>query len=85
MLKKPCVRTLMHSQYVKGSQTVLKSGRQVFWHFFLSLWKKINSKISVLVVSIMLRLLVNILTPEDKYSLPVKKRVFNETNSNAII
>ena len=76
MSKKPSVRTLMDSQHVKGSETLLKSARQYFClFFFLSPWKEISSKNFVLVVSEILRLFVNILTPDDKYSLSVKASV----------
>ena len=75
MPKKPRVRTLMDSQHVKGSETLLKSARQNFCHIFWSFRKKISSKNSVLVVSEILRLFVNILTPDDKYSLLVKASV----------
>ena len=37
--------------------------------------KKSNSKDSVLVVSEILKLFVNILSPDDKYSLPLKASV----------
>ena len=83
MPKKPCVRTLLGSQHVKGTKTLLKSARQYFCHIFWSLWKEISSKNSVLVVFEISRLFVHILTPDEKYSLPVK--VFNGTNSNATI
>ena len=72
MRKKPRVRTLMGSQHVKGYTTLLKSSRQYFCHIFWSLWYKISSKHSVLVVSDILRLFVNILTPDEKYSLSAK-------------
>ena len=75
MPKKPSVRTAMGSQQVKVSEGLLKSARQYFCHIFWSLWKKISSKNSVLVVSEILRLFVNILTPDDKYSLSVKASV----------
>ena len=75
MPKKPRVRTLMDSQHVKGSQTLLKSAQQNFCHTFRSFMKKINSKNSVLVVSKILRLFLNIFTPGDKYSLSVKAGV----------
>ena len=75
MPKKPRVRTLMDSQHVKGSETLHESARQYFCHIFWSLWKKISSKNSVLVVSEILRLFVNILTPDEKYSLSVKASV----------
>ena len=75
MQKKPSVRTLMESQDVKESEILLKSARKYFCHIFYSLLKEISSKNSVLVVSEMLRLFVNILTPDDKYSLSVKASV----------
>ena len=75
MPKKPRVRTLMDSQHVKGSETLLKSARQYFCHIFWSLWKNMSSKNSLLVVSEILRLFVNILTPDEKYSLSVKAGV----------
>ena len=75
MHKKPRVRTLMDSQHVNVSERLLKSARQYFSHTFWSLWKKISSKNSVLVVSEVLRLFVNILTPDEKSSLSVKASV----------
>ena len=72
MLKKPRVRTLVDSQHVKVSETMLKSTRQYFRYILWSLWKKISSKNSFLEVSEILRLFVNIWTPDDKYSLSVK-------------
>ena len=75
MNRKTRIRTLINSQHVKGSETLLKSARQYFCHIFWSLWKKISSKNSVLVVSEILRLFVNILTPNDKRSLSVKAGV----------
>ena len=73
MPQKPCVRTLMDSQHVKGSEILLKSARQYFGHIFLLLWRETSSKKSVLVVSEILRLFVNILAPDEKYSLSVKQ------------
>ena len=75
MFKKLRDRTLMDSQHVEGSKTLFKSARQYFCHIFWSLWKKMSSKNSVLVVSEILRLFVNILTPDDKYSVSVKVSV----------
>ena len=75
MQKKPSVRTLMESQDVKESEILLKSARKYFCHIFYSLLKEISSKNSVSLVSEMLRLFVNILTPDDKYSLSVKASV----------
>ena len=75
MQKKPSVRTLMESQDVKESDILLKSARKYFCHIFYSLLKEISSKNSVLVVSEMLRLFVNILTPDERYSLSIKAMI----------
>ena len=72
MPKKARVRTFMESQHVKGSKCLLKSARLYFCHIFWSLWKEITSKDSVLLVSEILRLLINISTTDDKYSLSAK-------------
>ena len=72
MHKKPLGRTLMGSLHVKGSERLLKSARQYLCHIICSLWNKISSKNSVLVVPEILRLFVNILTPDEKYCLSVK-------------
>ena len=66
--KAPCQNTYWQSTL----QTLEKPARQYFCPNFWWLSKKMSSKNSVLVVSIILRLIVNILTPDDKYSLPVK-------------
>ena len=72
MPKKSRVRILMDGQHFKGSETLFKSARQYFCHIFWSVWKKIISKNSVLVVYEILRLLANILRRNDKHSLSVK-------------
>ena len=60
----------MDSQYVKGSERLLKFGRQYLCHIFWSLFTT-----SLLDVYEILRLCANILTPDDKYSLSVKASV----------
>ena len=75
MPKKPCVRTLLGSQHVKGTKTLLKSSRQYFCHIFRSLRKKMDSKSSVLVVYEIFKLFVNILKAREKYSVLVKASV----------
>ena len=72
MPKKPRVRTLMDGQHVEGSETLLKSARRYVCHIFGALRQKVSSKKSVLVVSKILRLFVNILIPHEKYCLSVK-------------
>ena len=46
----------------------------LFSDIFLSIWKNLGSENSVLAVSQIFRLFLNILTPDDKYSLLVKVR-----------
>ena len=75
MPRKHDVTTLMDSENAKGSETLHKSARQYFCHIFWSFWKNINSKNSVLALSVILRLFVNILTLDDTYSLSVKASV----------
>ena len=75
MPKKVHVRKLVDSQDVKASERLLKFARQDFSLNFWSVWKKISWRNSVLVVSEILRLFVNIFTPDDKYSLSVKASV----------
>ena len=75
MPKKTHVGKLMDSKHVKGSQAFHKSGSQYFRHNSWSLWNKIRSKKSVLVVYEILRLFVDILTPNEKHSLSVKASV----------
>ena len=75
MPKKPSVRTLMGSQHVKGSKTLLKSAQQYFCHILWALKKKIIPKNFVLVLSGILTYFVNILTPDEKYSLSLKASV----------
>ena len=78
MPKKPRVRTLMDSEDVKGSGTLHKSAQQYFCLIFWEVWKKIGSKKPVLVVYEILRLCVNILTPNERRSLSVKVTVYSK-------
>ena len=57
---------------LKGPNHCLNLHGSIFDTFFDHSEKKICCKNSVLVVSIIFRLFVNILTPDDKYSLLVK-------------
>ena len=59
MPEKLRIRTLMHSQHVRGLETLHISSSQYFCHNFLFLWKKVGSKNSLLVVSNILRLFTN--------------------------
>ena len=75
MFKKSRVWRLIYSQPVKVSKTLLKSAWQYFCRVFWSVWNKMSLKKSLSVVSETLRLFVNILTPDDKYTLSVKASV----------
>ena len=48
MPEKSRTKTLLETQHVKQSEKLHKPSRQYFCHIFLSLWKKISSKSSVL-------------------------------------
>ena len=78
MHKKPRVRTLMDSQHFKGSETLLKSEHQQFFYIFWLLWKDFSSENSVLLVTEVLRLFLNTLTPANKNSLSVKVSVWRK-------
>ena len=67
--------TLMDSQHFKGSKTLLKLARKYCRYIFWTLWKIINFRNSLLAVAEILRLLVKILTPDDKYSISLKASV----------
>ena len=75
MTTKPRVRTLKESQRVKGPETLIKSAQPDFGHLFWSPWKLFSSENSVLVLSEILWLFVNILTNSEMYCLSVKKSV----------
>ena len=75
MTKKQHVRTLMERQHIKGSERLLKSAREYFCRFFLSLWKAISSRESVLEVFEILKLFLNTLAQDDKYYLSLKAGV----------
>ena len=71
-LKSPLPEHSWLANMLNGPKHCLNVHGSIFVIFFWSFRKKISSKNSVLVVSEILRLLVNILTHDDKYSLSVK-------------
>ena len=75
MLKKRGIRTLMDSQHAKGAETLHKSTSEYFCNIFWLLWKEISPQNSFFMVSEILRLFVEILTPDYNYSLSVKASV----------
>ena len=75
MPEKSRTTTIMDTARGKQSEKLHKSLRQYFYHILWSLWNEIISKNSVLVVSLILRLIFKILSPDNKYSLSVKTTV----------
>ena len=69
MPKKPRFRTPFDRQHVKGWQTLLTSARRQIYQVLPSLRRKWSWKMSLLVISEILGLFVNILTADDKYFL----------------
>ena len=69
MSKKPHFRIPFGSQHLKGSQTLVKSAWGNFYHIFSSLWGKLISKMSPLVICEILGAFVNTSILDDKYPL----------------
>ena len=61
MSKKPDLRTPFDSQHAKKVQKLLKSARQLFYQTFQSIFKRLNWKMSLLVICEILGLLVDTL------------------------
>ena len=70
MSKKPRFRTSFDSQLVKECETLLKSEQEHLYHSLSSIWRKLSSKLSLLVISEILRLFVTTLTADGKISIP---------------
>ena len=75
-VKSPVSEQLWTANMLKCPTDCLNLHGSIFFHFFWSPLKKPSSENSVLVVSKILRLFVNIFTPDDKYSLSVKASVY---------
>ena len=69
-------------QHSKRDQTLLISEWNHLYHICWSLSRQLNWKNSLLVTSKFLRLFVNILTSDDKYSLLNSDAVISETKNN---
>ena len=63
-----CFRTPFANERVNGFQTLLKSARHHYYRLFFSIRGKLNWKTSPSVWYEILRLFVNALTADDKYS-----------------
>ena len=66
--KRSCFRTPLANEGVNGFQTLLKSARNPYYSLFSSIRSKSSSKKSPSVWYEILRLFVNALTADDKYS-----------------
>ena len=68
--KKHGFRTSFDSQHVKGSQTLVKSAWEHFYHIFPSLWGEMIWKISSWLKFAILGVFVNTLTADYMYAVP---------------
>ena len=66
--KRSCFRAPFGNKRVNGFQTLPKQARHYFYPLFLSIRGKVSWKKSALVLYEILRLFVNTLTADDKYS-----------------
>ena len=69
MFKKPRFRGSFLKQYGKWAQTLLKSARQHLYQKYLSMWRQLSCKTSLLVMCKILRLFVNTSAADEKYYL----------------
>ena len=68
MSKRSCVRTTFSKQRFNGFQTLLKSAGLYYYLIFPWTWEILNWKKSLLVWFVILRLFVNTLNADNKYS-----------------
>ena len=66
--KKSRFRGSFERQHRKSLQTLLKSERQHLHHIYWSLWKQLTYKKSLLVIDKILKMFINTLATNDKYS-----------------
>ena len=67
LTKKRCFRTSFDSQHLKGSQTLVKSSWEYFYHIFPSPWGKMIWKISLLLKFKMIGVFLKTWTADYKY------------------
>ena len=70
LFEKRRFRTSFDSQHVKGSQTLVKSAWEHFYHIFPSLWWEMTWRISPWLKFGILGVFVNTLTADYKYASP---------------
>ena len=69
MSKKSRFRWPIDRQHGKRAKTLIQSQSQLLYHICWSSWRKLSWKKSRVVTCKVLRIFVNTLTPDDKYSL----------------
>ena len=79
-VKRALSENLWMLSIIKGPKHKLNLHGSIFVIFFWSPWGEISLKSSVLVVSEMLRLFVNVLTPDEKYSLSLSVKAGVQRN-----
>ena len=84
MSNKSCWRWPVHRQHGKRAETLIQSQGQHLYHIHRTLWNKLSWKKSLLVTCNVLRLFVNTLTVDDKYSL-ISRDNSMQNNSDAFI
>ena len=68
MYKKSSFTRPFNKKHIARSQTLLKCSRQHLYHIYWPLWRKLSSKKSLIVICKFLRLFVDTLTADGKYS-----------------
>ena len=69
LFKKRSFRTSFSGQHVKGSQTIVKTAWEHFYHFLWSLWLEMSCQISPLLKYEIWGVFVNTLTDDENYPL----------------
>ena len=69
MSKKSCFWRLFDKQHGGGAQTLFKSESHHIWNIYWSMWRQLNWKKFLLVISKMFGLFLNTLTAGHKFSL----------------
>ena len=67
-VKKPLSECCSRTNMVNGPKRFLKSERRSPYHIYLSLRRQMRRKMSLLVISKILKLLLNTFTADEKYS-----------------
>ena len=67
-VKKPLSECCSRTNMVNGPKHFLKSERRSLYHIYLSLRRQMRRKMSLLVISKILKLLLNTFTADEKYS-----------------